>query len=407
MRPLIAQALVVALLLVFFPSSFPRAQEDETLPAYARRGPYAVGTQDLRLEDDQRPLAITIWYPALNPDGAPERASYDVGLRLSRQGRALRDAPPDPGGGPYPLVIFSHGLGGLRVQSLFLTEHLASYGFVVIAADHPGSTLYDSIFSGNSQGIITSFAWRPLEVLREIALAETLTAAGGPLAGLIDTDRVAVSGHSFGGYTAIAAGGGRLDFDALEAWCRSPWGMNFEPGDEPPFQQAPIPRAQTGTACLMRAQEETVARIRGLETPPEGPWPATTDPRIRAVVALAPANAPLFGAEGLATLTVPTMIQVGSADSLTPPERDAYRFYADLSHAAKTLVVFQGANHLIFADGLPLVGDAVWDLDEAHALINHLTTAFLRSVLYSDADAAAALLPEAVDFAGITYLTTP
>ena len=46
-------------------------------------------------------------------------------------------APADPDGGPYPLVVFSHGLAGYRLQSTFLTTHLASWGFVVAAVEHP------------------------------------------------------------------------------------------------------------------------------------------------------------------------------------------------------------------------------------------------------------------------------
>ena len=44
---------------------------------------------------------------------------------------------------------------------------------------------------------------------------------GGALDGLIDRDRLAVISHSYGGYTALAAAGGRLDSDAFEARCRA------------------------------------------------------------------------------------------------------------------------------------------------------------------------------------------
>jgi hypothetical protein len=44
---------------------------------------------------------------------------------------ADRDLPPATDGGPFPLVLFSHGSVGYRLQSTFLTTHLASGGFVV------------------------------------------------------------------------------------------------------------------------------------------------------------------------------------------------------------------------------------------------------------------------------------
>ena len=47
--------------------------------------------------------------------------------------------PPDRAGdgGPFPLVLFSHGFAGYRLQSTFLTTHLASWGFVVATVEHP------------------------------------------------------------------------------------------------------------------------------------------------------------------------------------------------------------------------------------------------------------------------------
>jgi predicted dienelactone hydrolase len=156
--------------------------------------------------------------------------------------------------------------------------------------------------------------------------------------------------------------------------------------------------------CLARLTARDVAELRGLAVPPAGLWPPTTDPRIRAVLVLAPWNAPIFGAEGLAALDVPLMVQVGSADSTTPPERDAYFIYTGASSSHKALVVLQGAGHLVFANQGLGVNDRAWNLDEAHALINHFAAAFLRAVLYQDEPAEAALLPAvARHFDGVLY----
>ncbi len=50
--------------------------------------------------------------------------------------------------------------------------------------------------------------------------------------------------------------------------------------------------------------------------------------------------------------------------------------------------------------------DPVWDVDRAHDLIDHFVTAFLLATLKGDAEAAAALAPDAVSFPGIAYETT-
>jgi hypothetical protein len=114
-------------------------------PPFGLRGPYAVGVRDLVIEptrEGDRTISVTVWYPALNPDNQPEYTTYLLDFKnpnfadFAIGGAALRNAEPDGGGGPYPLVIYSHGLTLFRQVSSYLTEHLASWGFVVIAGDH-------------------------------------------------------------------------------------------------------------------------------------------------------------------------------------------------------------------------------------------------------------------------------
>jgi len=431
MRRLFAVTLLVVLIAGLGTAA--RAQAPAA-PAFAARGPHPVGVRDFVIDDAERPLDVTVWYPALNPDGASETTSYLLGNIFPVPGQALRDAAPDAAGGPYPLVIFSHGFGGFRAQSTYLTEHLASHGFVVMAADHPGSTLFDLLGDnvrlqdllrmvasggtplgefwetmrreGGARGVelvSVSLALRPLDVLREIAFAEALTASNGTLAGVIDTGRIAVSGHSFGGYTAAAVGGARLDTAALRDWCANPVGIAFTPGGTPAFAPEPLDAVTALNACVAQLVASNVATLRGLDAPPPDLWPPTTDPRVRAVLLLAPWNMPIFGAEGLAALDVPLMVQVGTVDSTTPPERDAYLVYSGAGSGNKALVVFEGAGHLLFANGGLGVDDPAWDMDAAHALVNHFAAAFLRAALYDDTGARAALEAGAVDFAGVQY----
>jgi predicted dienelactone hydrolase len=49
---------------------------------------------------------------------------------------AYRDVARAPGS--FPLVVYSHGSGGIRFENLALAVHLASHGYIVVAADHPG-----------------------------------------------------------------------------------------------------------------------------------------------------------------------------------------------------------------------------------------------------------------------------
>lgn len=370
-------------------------------PNYALRGPFVVGTKEYRIEDDERPLDITVWYPTANPEGVEEAITYRYGL-LQADGRAIQDAAPDSAGGPYPLIIFSHGSGGFRYQSIYYTEHLASYGFVVMAADHPLDTLLERINPPDDPQeqlnyLMVNFALRPLDVLREIAYAETLNGEDEALQGVIDMGHIAVTGHSFGGYTSLATGGARLDFAAFDAWCVENAGATTE-GVE---------------ICTMGEWLDQAASLRGLDATPEGLWPATTDSRIQAIVPLAPWSPPLFSEAGLAEVSVPTMIIVGSGDQTTPGETNAFPAYEHIASANKVLVVLENADHFIFVEQctdaavqfgfFAYCSDAVWDMQRAHDLITHFATAFLLSTLKGDAEASAALDPAVVDFAGIRY----
>jgi|GEM_PF-7046500 len=98
-------------------------------PTYALHGPYWVGTQTLEMDaGTDKAIRFTIWYPALNPDGLEESVTYQMGPNhvlvsiygfpadapFTVFGHALEGAAPDLSGGPYPLVINSHGFTAHR-----------------------------------------------------------------------------------------------------------------------------------------------------------------------------------------------------------------------------------------------------------------------------------------------------
>ena len=100
-------------------------------------------------------------------------------------------------GGPFPVVVFSHGLAGFRVESAFLTTHLASWGFIVIAPDHPGHSL-TAVLSSTVSADATSGV---------NDLAASVVALGrSPLRAGADLFNLAVIGRSTGGDTAIRWG---------------------------------------------------------------------------------------------------------------------------------------------------------------------------------------------------------
>jgi predicted dienelactone hydrolase len=365
-------------------------------PPYALHGPYWVGTREFVVEpDSERPLPLTVWYPAVSDTPEGSYTYMEEMPPVTVTGQAISDAAPDVDNGPYPLVLFSHAAGSFRYQSVYFTEHLASYGFVVMAPDHTGDTMVNT----EDEGVyVRSHVTRPVDITRVIDFADTATKAGGVLENVIDIDRVAVTGHSSGAWTAFLAAGAQRDYRALNAWCA-------ENQDD------------YWTCGNLLGQEGTIAELLGLDTVPEGLWPAVGDPRVDAIVPMGPGNATAFGSEGLAAIKVPTLIMIGDHDMFLPYDSFGPPTYEAISGQPKALVTFEGGNHMLFdtaCSAAPWLvewglfvacSDPVWDMDRAHDLINHFTTAFLLAVLKGDAEAAAALAPDAVSFPGIEYKT--
>ena len=166
-------------------------------------GPYGVG---VRLIPWTKPSAVDpsvdrvldtlVWYP-----------TSDAGTPTPPYGGIL-NASVDVSGGPYPVVLFSHGSCGIHFQSTFLTAHLATHGFVVVAPPHPGNTLAEFPTCGTFPAQVASAVERPQDM---IFVLDQIVAAGldpgSDFFGAVDETRVGMSGHSFGGLTTYAVQG--------------------------------------------------------------------------------------------------------------------------------------------------------------------------------------------------------
>lgn len=367
-------------------------------PQYAIRGEHLVGTQDFII-DGEMPLDITVWYPALNPDNLDESTTYPYVVKMgmpdmaaSVTGYAITDAPYNLNDGSYPLVIVSPGFLVGRTNYVWLSEHLASHGFVVISPEHHEQL--DETLSDFSKSSIL----RPEDITEVLDFVDAQV-ADGEFVGFIDTEQVAVMGHSLGGYTSLAIAGAQMDLAYMADLCAE-------------AEQAGDPNAWLCGLILPYASN--MAELVGLDAVPDGLWESMSDDRVDAIIPMA-GDAYMFGDAGLANISIPVMAIGGTADTGTPFAWGTQPTFESVSSANKILVGLENAEHMVFGstcDDLPffteigfyeMCSDPVWDMERAHDLVNHFATAFLLAELKQDTDAAAMLAPDAVTFIGVTY----
>ncbi|MDJ0786010.1 MAG: dienelactone hydrolase family protein [Myxococcota bacterium] len=185
----------------------------EVAPDPGALGPWDVGRTSFTLIDptrNDRSLAIDVWYPVDPEDATGPLSSYDL-VFTGLPSEVALDSPEVSSAAPFPMVVFSHGSGGIRFQSFFLTETLASHGFVVVAPDHAGNTALDLLFP--APPFTTTDRPRDITFLIDEMLARNADATSG-FFGRIDPERIGMTGHSFGGFTTIAMGAGFEDVPA-------------------------------------------------------------------------------------------------------------------------------------------------------------------------------------------------
>jgi dienelactone hydrolase len=125
-----------------------------------QRGPHPVGVITRELADsgrNGRRITVELWYPADRAHHGQDlaQASQDEyplfgGFKVRQE--AVRDAAPLASRTPQACALFSHGFAGHRRQSTFFCAHLASHGYLVIAPDHAGNTMVDMVNLAMSLG---------------------------------------------------------------------------------------------------------------------------------------------------------------------------------------------------------------------------------------------------------------
>jgi predicted dienelactone hydrolase len=306
----------------------------------------AVSEEDSVDRDDGVTLTLQVWWPTDSDEGsAVEYDQVATGQALSR-GRVVCDPR-------RPAVVFSHGHRGIRWQSFFLTEGLAEHGWVVIAPDHPGNTLFDP--DGSDEDWARSAMSRPGDV--SLAYDRLLARSADPddeLFGCVDESQgFLVAGHSFGGFTTVATAGAALDIAGLRESCA------------------------VEDAFWCGAEDFVGAEVDELDL---------SDDRVIGGLALAPGGAQAFGAH-LAEIPVPMLIFGATLDEQTPYEEEAVVIYEGLTVEPRLAGLLEGG-HFSFTElcVVPLddfdgCSDEFLDIETAKRLTRTVSLAFAWELL--------------------------
>ncbi len=229
-------------------------------------GPYVIGTFTTYLVDNNRPetytedpndnreFVVQVWYPATNREGEPAQYMPDLDvagpviaeqfdlpafllnhINLTKLD-VWEDVSPADNGAPFPVIIFSHGLTGIRMQNTVMVRELVSHGYIVAAIDHSYAnalTIFPDgrIFVYDPARIFPSGRSNPVEgnrlvqvwsqdiafLLDEMAVWDQ--EAGNLLNGRFDLDHVGIFGHSTGG-------GATMEFCLQDARCQAGVGLD-------------------------------------------------------------------------------------------------------------------------------------------------------------------------------------
>lgn len=251
-----------------------------------------------------------------------------------------RDVPvkiyyPKTGAGPFPVIIFSHGLGGTREGYSYLGEYWAAHGYVSVHPQHLGSD--DGIFKNGG----TRHLWdtlrnvfenptnsynRALDVSFVIDQLEKLDHEPSPLQNRLDLSRLGMAGHSFGAATTLIVVGERSS-------------------------------AVTGKFL---------------------------EPRIKAAIAMSP---PVFDGLQFDGIHVPVFVMTGTHDAGFTRTADRRTAYDGITSPGTCLVIFKGADHLTFSGHFHWWEK--WKDKKFQPLIQATTTAFWDAHLRDDAAAKA------------------
>jgi predicted dienelactone hydrolase len=306
---------------------------------------------------------VDIWYPAEPAAGAQPEIYRDSlpseppapDTAFTVPGMAVRDAPALKQ--KSPLVVVSHGYGNVTAGLVWLTENLATKGYVVAAIRHLDP------YNDGRVGFPKVLLRRPLDIgFVAHSLQQSLAEEG-----LVDPARTALVGYSMGGYGVLTSSGAVLD------------------------PEGPIAKATPGGLLEPYGRdgaERDTMLVKDL----------------KAVVAIAPAGGSLsaWGSDGLQGIRAPLLLISGDHDQTVDYTTGAKAFFESTTATTRYLLTFREGGHALGLGPAPAemrqdlwnldwFEDPVWRKDRIIGINLHFITAFLDRYVKGDESRASYL----------------
>ncbi len=297
-------------------SSITLVASDTNASYYSSPGPFAV--ESVRYE----------WHDAKRDREVPVKIYY-----------------PKTGNGPFPIIIFSHGLGGSRDGYAYLGNHWVSHGYVCVHVQHVGSdsAVWQDVPPAERMAALRRAALnldnavnRPRDISFAIDQLTKLNSDDSLFKHRLDLERIGVAGHSFGGYTTLAVAG------------------------------------------------EVFFGVTGTEH-------SYADPRVKATIAMS-APAPLNKRDldaSFAKIKIPIFHMTGTRDDSPIGEtkaEDRRISFDHIKNAPEYLVIFKDADHMVFSGRTAGMGNGERDAFFQKFILSG-STAFWNAYLKRDTTA--------------------
>jgi predicted dienelactone hydrolase len=323
----------------------------EVLPELAGKGTYRVGVRTLTVlnpaqfdpasqSNKDRSLTLEVWYPSAQTTNKALTSYTDVtrsGKQFTLYADAMRDVSIN-NKAQYPVVVLSHGYTGYRSIMYYLGEHLASHGYIVAAIDHTDSTNADVDFKNAPfSGFFSTLLNRSRD---QQFVLDYFNEKNHFAREHVDTQHSGVIGYSMGGFGAVNTVGGCYAFNEKTSAMFT--GLK---------DSKQLKHVQTLLNSCAGGQYQHV----------------TVDPRIKAMVALAPwgGQHQLFDAQAMQNIKVPALYMAGSLDDISGYD-GIKSLYQQTGSPAKYMLTYKNARHNIAPHPAPAIAQSSSELDLGH-----------------------------------------